>query len=68
LEAPEEKLILDEIAQEESHLVRVIAYDLYQQRHTAPKAIARRKQPTKQQIAQLLKDARQETAIRYPHR
>jgi len=68
LEAPEEKPILDEIAQEESHLVRVIAYDLYQQRHTAPKAIARRKQPTKQQIAQLLKDARQETAIRYPHR
>jgi tetratricopeptide (TPR) repeat protein len=68
LQASTEKAILDEIAQEESFLVRVTAYGLYLQRYPAPAAVARRKQPTKQQLAQLLKDSREQTAVQYPHR
>jgi hypothetical protein len=62
------KPMLDEIANEESFVVRVTAFSLYQERYPAPQAIARRKQPSKQQVIQLVKDARQQAAIRYPHR
>jgi tetratricopeptide (TPR) repeat protein len=68
VEAQDEKTILDQIAEEESYLVRVTAYVLYQERYPAPAAIARRKQPSRQQTIQLLKDARQKVAIDYPHR
>jgi tetratricopeptide (TPR) repeat protein len=68
LSSPQEKPILDEIANEESFLVRVTAYDLYRNRYPAPEAIGRRQQPSRQQITQLLKDARKEAAIQYPHR
>jgi len=68
LSSPKEKPILDEIANEESFLVRVTAYDLYRNRYPAPEAIARRQQPSRQQITQLLKDAHREVAIQYPHR
>jgi tetratricopeptide (TPR) repeat protein len=68
LRVPKEKQVLDEIANEESFLVRITAYDLYLDRYPAPQAIGRRKQPTNQQVTQLLKDARQQTAIQYPHR
>jgi tetratricopeptide (TPR) repeat protein len=68
LSEPEQRGVIDEIAKEDSFLVRVTAYQLYLDRFSAPKAIARRKQPSSQQIAQLMKDARIQTAIRYPHR
>ena len=68
LSSPDEKALLDEIANEESSLVRVTAFSLYLERYPAPQAIARRRQPTRQQVMQLVKDARQQAAIRYPRR
>jgi tetratricopeptide (TPR) repeat protein len=68
LSSPNEKPMLDEIANEESFLVRVTAFNLYLERYPGPQAIARRRQPTRQQVVQLLKDARQQAAVRYPRR
>lgn len=68
LSSPDEKPMFDEIADEESFLVRVTAFGLYLERYPAPQAIGRRKQPTRQQVMQLVKDARQQAAIRYPRR
>jgi hypothetical protein len=56
------------IAEEESYVVRILAYRLLQDQfvnHTGT-VVARRRQPSKQQLAQILKQARAKAAIEFP--
>ena len=62
------KQLSDALRDEVSHLVKVTAYDLYQERYPAPEAVSRRAAVPAKQLAQLHREAKKHVAVRYPTR
>jgi tetratricopeptide (TPR) repeat protein len=68
LGAGEDEQVLRELETEDSYLVRLLAFRFYREQYNASAGVvlSRRRQPSPEQLSQLLKRARMEVAVRYP--
>jgi tetratricopeptide (TPR) repeat protein len=68
LSAGEDEQVLRKLETEESYLVRLLAFRLYREQFNASAGVvmSRRRQPSPEQLTQLLRKARVEVAVRYP--
>jgi len=66
--AGEDDQVLRKLETEESYLVRLLAFRLYRDQFNASAGVvlSRRRQPSPEQLTQLLKKARMDVAVRYP--